>query len=401
MKKIIIAIFIVFSYWAKAQLSIGDTWYYQLKWKDGINMNISIVKDSIVDNQKVFIVKNRDGIEYSNIIPTFYLKNDGNLILYKFPNDTSWYFFGYNKMDTLEHIVNIRRRNYKFDFDTTTTVQCYEPLNSTFSGINSNYKVLWVVGGFPNSFYNRFIILEGFGSIITVFPRVTDKTSDGDPYTNNMIAFRKVNCKCIVEANSNFICPPLKNNYFSNIENSNFSMKKDSILYNLTVTTANLSSLKSRDYKISNDTIYIESCYSQTSLTQPSIHEISVNLGVLSSKIYTINNKVNVSFSDGQNCEPEFYDQIYKTLNLSLTSNSSFRINKTIIYPNPAQSTLFIKEKLSDRATFTIYNSLGAAVQIGNIPTDNQIDISSLQSGIYQITLQTIDKSFIARFAKE
>lgn len=105
------------------------------------------------------------------------------------------------------------------------------------------------------------------------------------------------------------------------------------------------------------------------------------------------------------------YSDSSMNIKLLNTDCEYFKLNPTAIaesistileiYPNPAQSALFLKDKIIEQSSYTIFNSLGSIVSNGNLASDNQIDISSMQNGFYQIKIQTKAKSYVARFVKE
>jgi hypothetical protein len=61
--------------------------------------------------------------------------------------------------------------------------------------------------------------------------------------------------------------------------------------------------------------------------------------------------------------------------------------NKFEIYPNPTNSSLFIKTGYISTFQFSIINSMGQFILQGRL-NGNSIDVSSLQSGIYFIRLK-------------
>ncbi len=76
--------------------------------------------------------------------------------------------------------------------------------------------------------------------------------------------------------------------------------------------------------------------------------------------------------------------------------NESEEIQLTI-YPNPATSKISFKDMST--ITYTIYNNLGNQMLAGEI-NSNEIDISSLPIGLYQVLLENNSKRFTGRFLK-
>jgi polyhydroxybutyrate depolymerase len=75
--------------------------------------------------------------------------------------------------------------------------------------------------------------------------------------------------------------------------------------------------------------------------------------------------------------------------------------NKFEIYPNPTNSTLFIKTAYISKFQFSIFNAMGQVIMQGRL-NDNTIDVFSLQSGIYFILLKDEKGQwFNSKFIKE
>lgn len=75
--------------------------------------------------------------------------------------------------------------------------------------------------------------------------------------------------------------------------------------------------------------------------------------------------------------------------------------NKFEIYPNPTNSTLFIKTAYLSSFQFSIINAMGQVIVQGLL-NDNSIDVSSLQKGIYFVRLKGENGQwFNSKFIKE
>jgi hypothetical protein len=75
--------------------------------------------------------------------------------------------------------------------------------------------------------------------------------------------------------------------------------------------------------------------------------------------------------------------------------------NSITIYPNPTNSTLFIKSETNNLLQYQILNAIGQTIQKENVK-GNSIDASSLQKGIYFIQVKDEKgKLFITKFIKE
>lgn len=69
------------------------------------------------------------------------------------------------------------------------------------------------------------------------------------------------------------------------------------------------------------------------------------------------------------------------------------------IYPNPAVDVLNIT-KVSNKAEYTIVNAAGQVTQQGNI-NDNKVSVTSLEKGVYIITVKDGGKTFSEKFIKK
>jgi len=108
-----------------------------------------------------------------------------------------------------------------------------------------------------------------------------------------------------------------------------------------------------------------------------------------------------IPFTAGQNASITF-DMIVNTTNKQVTVGLTTGIvqisdKDILVYPNPANNVLFINE-LSEKSTVKIYDLSGKTV-FNNQLTNNQINISSFQNGLYTIVIEigktTVTKKFI------
>jgi hypothetical protein len=75
--------------------------------------------------------------------------------------------------------------------------------------------------------------------------------------------------------------------------------------------------------------------------------------------------------------------------------------NKFEIYPNPTNSTIFIKKPYISPFQFSIFDAMGQVIMRGRL-NGNSIDVSSLLSGIYFIRLKDEKGQwFKSKFIKE
>jgi Secretion system C-terminal sorting domain len=74
------------------------------------------------------------------------------------------------------------------------------------------------------------------------------------------------------------------------------------------------------------------------------------------------------------------------------------RDNLVLLYPNPAKNVLFINN-LPENSKLLIFDSAGNLIPYPQM-TNNQIDISRFQSGIYIIKIETYNEVFTKKFVK-
>ena len=82
-------------------------------------------------------------------------------------------------------------------------------------------------------------------------------------------------------------------------------------------------------------------------------------------------------------------------------SNEDFNPNSNIvIYPNPTNSILNIKGEFNSLEKIAVYNMLGQVVMENVVSgNENQLNVSSLANGIYQIRF--MDSKKTVKFVKE
>lgn len=78
-------------------------------------------------------------------------------------------------------------------------------------------------------------------------------------------------------------------------------------------------------------------------------------------------------------------------------SNTSLRI-----YPNPTEHsvTIDLPNPVTDNTNYRITNLSGASVQKGDLKTDKTVDVSSLEAGIYLITVEDRNNVYTSRIIK-
>lgn len=98
--------------------------------------------------------------------------------------------------------------------------------------------------------------------------------------------------------------------------------------------------------------------------------------------------------------EVEDYTVIISTsVNQGITGGTGFNSSEMSIYPNPAKHTLNISLVEANGKDYVIYNIMGQVVGKG-IYTES-LDVSSLQSGVYMLEVNTDNNKLMKRFIKE
>lgn len=379
-KKILAVFFTMIMISAYAQMKVGNRWYYN-------GFDLEATRDTIISDTACILIRYND-IERKKI-DYFLIKNDSNILLFKELNDTKWYFFGYNKLDTVCRLLNVKSGNLA----TKIKVCGYgERLNL------EGKKIITIIFHVDDpQVVSGYDFIEGFGYKSNIFPILVNRKIDPLIYT--FYGYQLNNGKCI-SYHSNFNCPPKKLDYLINIQNTFLSYKNDSTIVNYTVTTPNLSTPIHKSYRVSNDSVYIENCYFESMATSTSTHVEQLNIGTMNKKEYTFVFRVNISDSIDI-CQPIIYDE--KVTNKEILSNvgSNEKLKVSVVYPNPASTKLFLQNVDSENVKILIYNASGTQVISKSILIQSEIDISELPKGLYQLYIKNREILYINSFVKE
>ena len=93
---------------------------------------------------------------------------------------------------------------------------------------------------------------------------------------------------------------------------------------------------------------------------------------------------------------PIFINYVFRNYQLN---TQNFNLNQTVVYPNPADSKLFVDSQNNLVDKIEIFNSLGQTVKTINDGFD-VINISDFASGIYLMKLYSEDKTINRKFIK-
>lgn len=90
---------------------------------------------------------------------------------------------------------------------------------------------------------------------------------------------------------------------------------------------------------------------------------------------------------------------ISNSVNQGISGDTGFNNSEMSIYPNPAKHTLNISLVEANGKDYVIYNIMGQVVGKGNYT--ESLDLSSLQSGVYMLEVNTDNNKLMKRFIKE
>lgn len=90
---------------------------------------------------------------------------------------------------------------------------------------------------------------------------------------------------------------------------------------------------------------------------------------------------------------------ISNSVNQGISGGTGFNSSEMSIYPNPAKHTLNISLVEANGKDYVIYNIMGQVVGKGNYT--ESLDVSSLQSGVYMLEVNTDNNKLMKRFIKE
>ncbi|KXO00534.1 hypothetical protein LS48_03780 [Aequorivita aquimaris] len=90
---------------------------------------------------------------------------------------------------------------------------------------------------------------------------------------------------------------------------------------------------------------------------------------------------------------------ISNSVNQGISRGTGFNSSEMSIYPNPAKHTLNISLVEANGKDYVIYNIMGQVVGKGNYT--ESLDVSSLQSGVYMLEVNTDNNKLMKRFIKE
>lgn len=68
-----------------------------------------------------------------------------------------------------------------------------------------------------------------------------------------------------------------------------------------------------------------------------------------------------------------------------LTNNTAIEL-----YPNPAQTEIFITSRTNENLTIEIYNAIGSLIQVDTVNSNSKaIDVRNLNKGLYHIAIKS------------
>ena len=85
----------------------------------------------------------------------------------------------------------------------------------------------------------------------------------------------------------------------------------------------------------------------------------------------------------------------------SILSVDNNTLNKISLYPNPAQNIVKISGHIPNLEEISIYNTLGKIIYVQKDNLGQNINVSSLGSGLYIMTIKTPERMVFKRFIKQ
>ncbi|MCZ4317835.1 M4 family metallopeptidase [Aequorivita viscosa] len=154
------------------------------------------------------------------------------------------------------------------------------------------------------------------------------------------------------------------------------------------------------DFNDSGEQVYSRSRTTSTSISGSFTVPSSALSGATRMRVsmkYNSNPSSCETFSYG---EVEDYTVIISnSVNQGITGDAGFNNSEISIYPNPAKHTLNISLVNATGADYVIYNVIGQVVGKGAFSAS--LDVSTLQSGVYILEVNTNTNKLMKRFVKE
>ncbi|MCG2417615.1 M4 family metallopeptidase [Aequorivita sp. F47161] len=154
------------------------------------------------------------------------------------------------------------------------------------------------------------------------------------------------------------------------------------------------------DFNDSGEQVYSRSRTTSTSISGSFTVPSSALSGATRMRVsmkYNSNPSSCETFSYG---EVEDYTVIISnSVNQGITGDTGFNNSEISIYPNPAKHTLNISLVNATGADYVIYNVIGQVVGKGAFSAS--LDVSTLQSGVYILEVNTNTNKLMKRFVKE
>ncbi|MFN8283654.1 MAG: T9SS type A sorting domain-containing protein [Chitinophagales bacterium] len=93
-----------------------------------------------------------------------------------------------------------------------------------------------------------------------------------------------------------------------------------------------------------------------------------------------------------------------RNLNAVATAVINRKTEKITLFPNPCTTFLQLDQQIiqQQKTIITIYNAVGQIIKVLNaLPNDNNIDVSDIPNGWYQLTITTATTNYTSSFIKE
>ena len=161
----------------------------------------------------------------------------------------------------------------------------------------------------------------------------------------------------------------------------------------LTTVSYNGAGFLNHSYTVTDNVITLKVCY-WFNMTLPVLtfhHDFFIPVNFTQNNyvlVVELHNSVSVSECDDYN--------ISDTTTLSFLSTKSFATpqSEMVLYPNPTNGTVYLKNNDLNINSFEVYDALGRRVKSFSDFSENKFDLNNLNDGIYLVNLTTENGNF-------
>ncbi len=165
------------------------------------------------------------------------------------------------------------------------------------------------------------------------------------------------------------------------------------------VTTAYQGSYLGSAVSVSNNIIFVESCYFEGVSASPSTYYDTISLGFLNSGIYSLEYTI---FGSTSTSSCDYLNDVQYDITFSVeqyTALSEIPVNQISIYPNPATSGTLHIISSNKMETIKLFDTRGQLhYMCSETPTDDHvIKTTGLTNGLYYLELSFADEGRIRK----